>query len=200
MEEKWICTNCGFERNEQPERKNETCPNCKKGRFKFYRLCECGKWFNPNNYSQKYCSKECGYKYRKSGGKKGKHYPQLQRARIAVCPVCGKEFRAVHDWTKRVSVYCSKECWSKRGRKKYMKPNPPEYREWKRNVFKRDNYTCQRCGAKKNLEAHHVKEKINFPELKYDVENGVTLCHECHKKTDNYGYKAKKKAVLLNAD
>lgn len=55
------------------------------------------------------------------------------------------------------------------------------------------------CGSKKMLEAHHIKEKVNFPELEYDVDNGICLCHDCHKKTDNYGYKAKiKKAVLIN--
>ena len=57
------------------------------------------------------------------------------------------------------------------------------------------------CGAKTMLEAHHIKEKVNFPELEYDVSNGICLCHDCHRKTDNYGYRAKiKKAVLLNDD
>ena len=69
----------------------------------------------------------------------------------------------------------------------------PEFRKWKVEVLKRDNFTCQQCGAKTHLEAHHIKEKLNFPELEYVVSNGLTLCHECHKKTDNYGAKARKK-------
>ena len=129
----------------------------------------------------------------------GKKYPHTQRARVAVCPVCGKEFRAVHEYKERKSVYCSKECWSKRGKKVRKITRTPEFRRWKSEVFKRDNFTCQMCGSKKMLEAHHIKEKVNFPELEYDVDNGICLCHDCHRKTDNYGYKAKiKKAVLIN--
>ena len=133
------------------------------------------------------------YKYRETGGKKGKKYPHTQRARIAVCPVCGKEFRAIHEYKDRKSVYCSKECWAKRGKRVKRIVRTPEFRKWKREVFKRDNFTCQMCGAKTTLEAHHIKEKVNFPELEYDVDNGICLCHDCHRKTDNYGYRAKTK-------
>jgi predicted restriction endonuclease len=57
-----------------------------------------------------------------------------------------------------------------------------EYREWRRGVFERDNYTCQHCGDKKggNLHPHHIKHFSDFPELRYDVANGVTLCKLCH--------------------
>lgn len=41
------------------------------------------------------------------------------------------------------------------------------------------------------LEAHHLKEVCNYPEQIFDVDNGVTLCHQCHKETDNYGNKAR---------
>ena len=66
-----------------------------------------------------------------------------------------------------------------------------EYRSWRKDVFKRDNYTCVECGDScgGNLEAHHIKGWIDFPDLRLDVSNGITLCKECHKKTDNYGRK-----------
>ena len=192
MLQKWICNKCGFEINKKPENKNSICEECKKGRFKCWNLCQCGKWFHSQTTSQKYCSKQCGYKYKSFGGKKGKHYPHTQRARIGVCIVCGKEFRALKDYKNRTQKYCSKECWSHRGRKNKKIDRSPEFRLWKSSVLKRDNYTCQNCGAKTNLEAHHIKEVCNYPELKYEIENGVCLCNTCHRKTENYGYKARK--------
>lgn len=98
MLQKWVCNKCGFETTDKPSHSNPTCTSCKSGRFRCLNLCECGKWFHPDRMSQQYCSKDCDYKYKKSGGKKGKHYPHSQRARIAVCPVCGQEFRAVKEY------------------------------------------------------------------------------------------------------
>lgn len=59
---------------------------------------------------------------------------------------------------------------------------------WRRKVLIRDNYTCQVCGATREggLNVHHIKEFCNYPELRYEVSNGQTLCRPCHEKTDNY--------------
>lgn len=59
-----------------------------------------------------------------------------------------------------------------------------EYKHWRDAVFARDNYTCQHCGDDRggNLQAHHVKPYANFPELRFVVENGITLCQECHER------------------
>lgn len=66
-----------------------------------------------------------------------------------------------------------------------------EYREWRRSVFQRDNYSCVHCGDSRggNLEADHIKPFAQFPDLRFDVDNGRTLCNPCHRKTDTYGYK-----------
>ncbi len=68
-----------------------------------------------------------------------------------------------------------------------------EYTIWRKNVYERDNYTCQQCnkiGGK--LNAHHIKEWCNYKELRFDINNGITLCLSCHKKTHNYGNRIKR--------
>ena len=57
-----------------------------------------------------------------------------------------------------------------------------EYKEWRNNVYQKDNYTCQCCGDNKggNLNAHHIKNFSDYVDLRFDVENGVTLCENCH--------------------
>lgn len=58
------------------------------------------------------------------------------------------------------------------------------YKRWRYDVFMRDQFTCQRCGDTKggNLRAHHIKPFAQFPELRFVVSNGITLCDSCHKK------------------
>lgn len=57
-----------------------------------------------------------------------------------------------------------------------------EYFAWRDAVFKRDKYTCRKCGDDKggSLRAHHILPFATHPELRYDVDNGLTLCHPCH--------------------
>lgn len=59
--------------------------------------------------------------------------------------------------------------------------NSLEYREWRTAVFERDHYRCQVCGRiGGTLNAHHIKRFSDHPESRFDVDNGVTLCKECH--------------------
>lgn len=60
----------------------------------------------------------------------------------------------------------------------------PEYKKWRFDVFLRDGFTCQDCGDGRggNLHAHHIKSFADFPALRLDLANGVTLCRACHRK------------------
>jgi 5-methylcytosine-specific restriction endonuclease McrA len=58
-----------------------------------------------------------------------------------------------------------------------------EYKNWRRAVFERDKFTCQHCfqiGGR--LNAHHIKSWTKYPELRFVLENGETLCVKCHHK------------------
>lgn len=63
-----------------------------------------------------------------------------------------------------------------------------KYNEWRRNVFIKDNYTCQKCGKKSKkgarikMNADHIKSFKDYPELRFEVSNGQVLCERpCHK-------------------
>lgn len=77
-----------------------------------------------------------------------------------------------------------------------------EYKLWRTAVFERDKFTCVWCGAKfikgvtgrVTIHADHIKPFCNYPELRFAIDNGRTLCALCHRTTDTYGYKANKKS------
>ena len=65
-----------------------------------------------------------------------------------------------------------------------------EYDEWRKKVFKRDNYTCIWCGGKGGeLNADHIKPFSLYLKLRFDINNGRTLCTSCHRQTDTYAGK-----------
>lgn len=72
-----------------------------------------------------------------------------------------------------------------------------EYQLWRKAVFERDNYTCVFCGARSGkgkkvvIHADHIKPFALFPELRFAIDNGRTLCIDCHRKTNTYGGKQK---------
>lgn len=78
-----------------------------------------------------------------------------------------------------------------------------EYKNWRNKVYKRDNWTCQMCkekndknGVRKKINAHHIKSFSRYPKLRFVVENGITLCEECHYQTTSYGIKLNNKRIL----
>lgn len=66
-----------------------------------------------------------------------------------------------------------------------------EYICWRKAVFERDNYCCIACGDDSggNLVAHHIDSYADHEKERFVLENGVTLCEECHKKFHGkFGY------------
>jgi len=79
--------------------------------------------------------------------------------------------------------------------------NSAKYKEWRLMVFGRDNFTCRMCDVRGGyLEAHHkqsfssILTYFNIKDLKqandceqlWDINNGISLCTKCHKKTDRH--------------
>jgi 5-methylcytosine-specific restriction endonuclease McrA len=51
---------------------------------------------------------------------------------------------------------------------------------WKLAVFHRDQYKCRMCGSKDNIQAHHINSWADFPEDRFVLQNGLTMCKPCH--------------------
>lgn len=73
-----------------------------------------------------------------------------------------------------------------------------EYNLWVNSVFARDRYTCQKTGIKGGkLVAHHIMNFSSYPELRHDINNGITLSEKCHKEFHRkYGIKNNTKEQL----
>jgi hypothetical protein len=56
----------------------------------------------------------------------------------------------------------------------------PDHLEWAQEIYKKESYKCQRCGKRGKLNAHHILSKARVPHLKYNPNNGICLCEECH--------------------
>ena len=60
--------------------------------------------------------------------------------------------------------------------------NTEQYKKWRKKVFERDDYTCQKCKNKGgNLEAHHIRAFKKYKNDRFVMTNGVTLCKKCHR-------------------
>lgn len=73
-----------------------------------------------------------------------------------------------------------------------------EYKLWRKVVYERDNFTCQKTGQKGGeLVVHHINNFADFPELRLAIDNGITLFKKAHQKFHKiYGNKNNTKEQL----
>ena len=58
-----------------------------------------------------------------------------------------------------------------------------EHRHWRNAVLERDGHRCTECSiSDTRLDAHHIKSFTLFPELRFDINNGIAVCVSCHAK------------------
>lgn len=162
--------------------------NSRRGEGRVSRTClVCGKEFFTyrawirNGSGGKFCSTECQ--------RIGKIKTSVDQKVYKKCVVCGCMYR-VKRYRMDSSVCCSVVCLSVyRGSKLRgelsprwkggISKRPYAVRVWAREVLKRDG-CCVRCGSTYNLTAHHVQSYADNPEMRFELENGVTLCGNCH--------------------
>jgi len=152
---------------------NAKCLGCYKNKFcirghgrpsVIKRCAVCGKEFRAR-YNQlvagkgKVCSKECS-KISISKTLKGRRNPEHSKFMI------GKKYRYIKDRSK-VKTYLDRR-------------EDALHKEWRILVYKRDGYKCRICSSGSRIEAHHILRWAEYPELRYQVNNGITLCHDHH--------------------
>lgn len=138
-------------------------------------------WLSYSSYFEPYSDGEVGrlvramMKYRES-----REEPVFNGNERFVWPIIKREIDS-----DRKTDTSGENHWNWKGGitpKSKKERNSKEYKAWRAAVFKRDNYTCQICGKRGvKLNAHHKKRWSEHPELRYSVENGMTLCERCHK-------------------
>ena len=96
----------------------------------------------------------------------------------------GKTWKLSEEVKSKLSLAHGGTGIPQRPSKRYYHLRDKRYMDWRSKVFERDSWTCQTCGKRGcYLEPHHIKGWAKYPELRYEVNNGVSLCYECHKLT-----------------
>jgi len=180
---KSTCKGCGKDIFDFKSRNRKYCNNeCRKINKKKTKKClQCNKEFKTYISSKaKFCCYKCAMDFRKN-----KKRTLEVREKIKNNIPRGKK-----HYNYKGGVYCEQLY--------IMIRHSLEMREWRKAVFKRDNYTCQNCKKRGgNLEAHHIKAFIiiinqyNIKTLEqaleckelWNINNGQTLCKDCHNLT-----------------
>jgi len=189
------------------------CKNCKKIFFTYHKL--------PRGV---YCSKKCFLekrsevqkelwkddKYREhmvkvhTGKKQSKESIEKRRQALKgrVSPNLGNHWKMTDE--QRLNQ--SKSVLSGKAHPNYIDGRTPinkiirrsvEFKLWREAVFARDDYTCQKCNQRGNiLHPHHIFNFADFPDLRFEVDNGITFCEKCHRLFHKrFGYKNNEKQL-----
>lgn len=165
------------------------------------------KYSNKQKARSKFCSRNCQYvgKIKRNGGgwNKGMRFAEDRK-----CDVCPNVHRKVALYSKFNMTLCPKHyqqikyngriLWGEeRPYKTTLERRQRDQKEigkkWRRQVFERDDFTCQMCKVRGGqLEADHIKPYAYYPEVRWELSNGRTLCKPCHRQTPTYANKYKK--------
>lgn len=154
---------------------NKTCPTCQE-QFSKPDTESLKNWI----FRHKYCSKKCYV-----SSMKGKDpFPNGGRKNIAGW------FKGRSN-TKLIGEGNPNWKGGTYGTERHKIMGKIEYKLWRDAVFARDGYTCQKTGVTGgDMECHHVLNFAEYPELRFAIDNGITLSKKSHKEFHKkYGMK-----------
>lgn len=109
--------------------------------------------------------------------------------RVVECALCHKTFETRQPEQRFCSIVCSRvgqrynrgEAHHNYRAEARRRNRGGSHHKWVNAVISRDKAICQCCGVYGvELHAHHVKSYKDFPDLRFEVSNGLTLCYKCH--------------------
>lgn len=156
-------------------KKGQTTWNKKKP---IQKICKCGKEFSvkPSLDRVVSCSRSCA--------QLGKKHTNEQKRRIGLASKGNKHSLSHTPWNKGLKGFMAGEKhynWKGgSGTFRHQEMGRTKYAEWRKAIFERDNYTCVECSEKGYIQADHIKSWAKYPELRYELDNGRTLCMNCH--------------------
>lgn len=189
-----LCNVCSSTFYVKPYRENDAkycsneCQSKSMEKEKVRKICEvCSEEFcvKPSRCdSARFCSTKC-YNEIKSEMNSGKSAPGWRGGCLITlsCEFCDSEFR-VYKSREKSARFCCVEC-----KHSYLSEtlshnstdirSTSEYRKWRRKVKERDG-CCVECGSDEDLHAHHITPVSEDKSMATDIENGKTLCSDCH--------------------
>lgn len=145
---------------------------------------KCGEILNCSQTPILRCLKEYGIKIRPAGCQKG--YSSSVKTQFKK----GNHYSIATEFKKGQFAKENHPLWKGGISSLYDKiKQTDKYKLWRNEVYKRDYWTCQICGKHcegKDIIAHHKKSFSEYPESRFDINNGITLCRNCHAKIHNY--------------
>lgn len=130
----------------------------------------CGvKFSRPSWRNAIYCSKKCKPAWNK--GFKG----------LGIC-VANRKGVKLSDETKRKISLAQAHRINPNASEDRRERKSTEFKNWRKEVFERDGYLCRSCQEKKKIiHPHHLLSFAKYKEDRFNVDNGITLCEDCHK-------------------
>ncbi len=164
------------------------------GKFVVVNCSTCGTQFKDYVSNQrKYCERRC-YEIAKKGTRhrvetiqkmlgrpawnKGKPNPMTEATRLKMVGRVpyNKGIPATLEQRQKISAACNR---GKTTEARKVRAST-EYATWRDRVFKRDQYRCQICSCGGKLNAHHIFAFSQYPDWRFHLSNGITLCRYCH--------------------
>lgn len=196
-----VCAQCGNTAKLKARITSDLCKSCSfKNTYKNGRIPNLYKEFNQIEEAIK--DYESGMSLAEVGEKYGFAADIIQNKLIEsgyktrtigeAKSLSGKEYYS--DINNRIKASAQKQGIPIEKWEKFLRPENeklwknPEYRKWRRDVLIRDQYICQMCNKhEKEMHAHHILTKAKYPLLIFDINNGVSVCRDCHfRKLNNH--------------